>query len=134
MLLGCRFLTNVGGVNIYQVVAQAEMYAGDTQNLYIQLTDESIDRTDQGFYPRGRRYCPPAGTTLSVTFKNLDDAKVVVRSAVQAFPTLDASIFYIPVLATDPLAGTVTMEATLTEPGPVVRKFVNAKGILLRVR
>jgi hypothetical protein len=134
MLLGCRFLTNVAGVNVFQVVAQAEMYAGDTQNLYIQLTDESVDRTDQGFYPRGRRYCPPSGTTLSVTFKNLDDAKVVTRTAVQAYSTLDASIFYIPILATDPLAGTVTMEATLTEPGPLVRKFVNAKGVLLRVR
>jgi hypothetical protein len=133
MLLGCRFLTNVAGVNVFQYTAQAEMYEGDTQNLYIQLTDESVDRTDQGFYPRGRRFCPAAGSTLSVTFKNQDDAKKVVRSAVQAFPTLDASIWYIPILSTDPLAGTVAMEATLTQGG-VQTKFVNAKGVILRVR
>jgi len=134
MLLGCRFLTNVAGVNVFQYTAQAEMYAGDTQNLYIQLTDESVDRTEQGFMPRGRRYCPPATTTLSVKFKNLDDSKVVTRAATQAYPTLDASIWYIPILSSDPLNGTVTMEATLTEPGNVVHKFVNAKGVLLRVR
>ncbi len=134
MILSCRFLTDVGGVNTFQVISAAEMYAGDTQNLYIQLTDESVDRTDQGFSPRGRRYCPPAGSTLSITFKNVDDAKVVPRAAVQAYPALDASIWYVPILSSDPLAGSVTMSAVLTEPGPVVRRFSNAKGVLLRVR
>ncbi len=134
MLLSCRFLTDVAGVNTYQVISAAEMYAGDTQNMYFQLTDESVDRTDQGFSPRGRRYCPPAGTTLSMTFKNVDNAKVVVRAATQAFPELDASIWYVPLLASDPLAGSVTMAAALTEPGPRVLHFANAKGVLLRVR
>jgi hypothetical protein len=134
MLLSCRFLIDVAGVNTFQNIAAAEMYAGDTQNLYIQLTDASLDRVEQGFSPAGRRYCPPSGTTLSVTFKNVDDAKVVVRTAVQAFPTLDASIWYIPILSSDPLAGTVAMAAVLTEPGPVVRRFANAKGVILRVK
>lgn len=133
MLLSCRFLTDVAGVNTFQVIAQAEMYAGDTQNLYIQLIDDSVDRTDQGFSPRGRRYCPPAGATLVVTFKNVDNAKVVPRTAVQAFPELDASIWYVPVLASDPLAGTVTMAAALTEDDRVLH-FANAKGVLFRVR
>jgi hypothetical protein len=133
MTLSCRFLIDVAGVNTYQYTAQAEMYVGDSQNLYIQLTDSALDRTEQGFMPAGRRYCPPSGTTLSVTFKNVDDAKVVVRAAVQAFPTVDASIWYIPLMSSDPLAGTVTMSATLTEPGRVLH-FVNAKGVLLRVR
>jgi hypothetical protein len=134
MILGCRFLTDVTGVNTFQVISAAEMYKGDTQNLYIQLTNEAVDRTDQGFSPAGRRYCPPATSTLIVTFNNIDDAKVVTRTAVQAYPTLDASIWYIPILSTDPLAGTVTMSAALTEPGPIVRTFVNPKGVLLRVR
>ncbi len=133
MLLSCRFLADVAGVNSFQSVAQAEMYAGDTQNLYIQLIDASLDRTEQGFVPAGRRFCPAAGATLSVKFKSLDDAKVVTRSAVQAYPTLDASIWYIPILATDPLSGTITMEATLTQAG-IPTKFVNQKGVLLRVR
>ncbi len=133
MLLSCRFLTDVAGVNVYQVISAAEMYAGDAQQLYFQLTDESVDRTDQGFSPRGRRYCPPATSTLSVTFKNIDDAKVVTRIAVQAFPTLDASIWYIPILSSDPLAGTVNMQVALTEPTRTLH-FSNAKGVILRVR
>lgn len=133
MLLSCRFLTDVAGVNTFQVISAAEMYAGDSQDLYIQLVDESVDRSDQGFSPRGRRYCPPAGTTLSVTFKNVDDAKVVPRAAVQAFPDLDASIWYVPILSSDPLAGTVSMSAVLTEPGRTLR-FAFAKGVVMRVR
>ncbi len=133
MILNCRFLVDVAGVNTFQYTAQAEMYAGDTQDLYIQLTDAALDRTEQGFVPAGRRYCPPAGTTMSVTFKNMNDAKVVTRAAVQAFPELDASIWYIPLMGSDPLAGTITMSATLTETGRVLH-FTNAKGVLLRVR
>ena len=133
MLLNCRFLNDVQGVNSFSYIAQAEMYQGDTQDLYIQLTDASLDTTAQSFNPPGRRYCPPSGTTLSVTFKNIDDAKAVVRAAVQAFPTLDASIWYIPLLGTDPLSGTVMMSVTLTEPSRALH-FKNAKGVMLRVR
>lgn len=133
MILSCRFLIDVAGVNTFQYIPQAEMYAGDSQNLYIQLTDASLDRAEQGFNPVGRRYCPPATSTLSVTFKNIDDAKVVVRAATQAYPTLDASIWFIPILSSDPLSGTITMGATLTEPGRTIG-FSNSKGVLLRVR
>lgn len=134
MILGCRFLTDVAGVNTFQVISQVEMYPGDSQNLYVQLLDQAVDRSDQGFSPSGRRYCPPSGTQFVVTFRNIDDAKTVVRPAVQAFPTLDASIWYVPILASDPLAGTVQISAVLTEPGPVIKTFVNQKGIMLRVR
>jgi len=133
MILSARFLTNVSGVNNFEYIAQAEMFAGDAQNLYIQLTDAAVDRAEQGFSPTGRRYCPPATSTMMVTFKNVDDAKVVVRAAVQAFPTLDASIWYIPLLSSDPLAGTVTMSVVLHEPTRDLH-FVNQKGVLLRVR
>lgn len=133
MILSCRFLNDVQGVNSFQYIAQAEMYEGDTQDLYIQLIDASLDRSEQSFNPPGRRYCPPATSTLSVTFKNIDDARRVIRAGVQAFPTLDASIWYIPLLGSDPLAGTVTMEATLTEPSRALH-FRNAKGVMLRVR
>ena len=134
MILGCRFLTDVAGVNTFQVISQVEMYPGDSQNLYVQLVDQAIDRSDQGFSPSGRRYCPPVGSTFVVTFKNIDDAKVVIRPAVQAFPTQDSSIWYVPVLGTDPFAGTVQISAVLTEPGNVTKTFVNQKGIMLRVR
>jgi len=133
MNLSCRFLTDVAGVNTFQYIAQAEMYQGDDQQLYIQLIDASLDRSEQTFNPPGRRYCPPAGTTLSVTLKNINDAKKVVRSAVQMFPTLDASIWRVPLLGTDPLSGTVMIDATLTEPSRTLH-FINAKGVILRVR
>lgn len=132
MKLGCRFLTSVADVNTFEVVSSLETSQGTTQNVYFQLIDAAVDRADQGFSPVGRRYCPAVGATLVVTFKNIDDAKVVTRPAVQAFPTSDASIWYIPVLASDPLAGTVVMQLTLTE-GSVVSTLVAQKGVVLRL-
>jgi hypothetical protein len=134
MNLGCRFLTSVADVNTFTVVSSLEMSKGTTQNVYFQLIDGAVDTSSQGFSPTGRRYCPPVGATLAVTLQNIDDAKVIQRTAVQAFPTADASIWYVPILAPDPLAGTVVMQLTLTEPGPVVRTLVDQKGVVLRVK
>jgi len=134
MLLSCRFLTDVAGVNTFQVSPQAEINAGDAQTLYIQLIDASLDRADQGFSPAGRRYMPPAGSTLSLLFSNIDDAKKLTRAATQPF-SLDPSIWAIPILSTDPLAGTVTLKATLVEPGPRTLNFGGTSSALtLRVR
>lgn len=133
MTLSCRFLADVSGVNSFQYASSAEFSQGDSQNVYIQLIDASLDRSDQGFFPAGRRYCPPAGTTLSILLKNIDDAKKVTRLCTQAYPLVDASIWYIPLLGSDPLAGSVTIEATLEEPSRTLH-FKNAKGVLVRVK
>jgi hypothetical protein len=133
MTLSCRFLTDVNGVNSFEYASSAEIYEGDEQNIYLQLIDSGLDRSDQGFFPAGRRYCPPDGSVLTILLKNIDDAKKITRVATQAYPVLDASIWYIPILGTDPLAGTVTMEATLVEPTRTLH-FKNAKGVLVRVR
>jgi len=133
MPLSCRFLADVSGVNSFEYAAQAEIYQGDDATIYIQLVESGLDRSDQGFFPAGRRYCPPASSTLTVLLKNIDDAKKVIRVCTQAYPTLDASIWYITLLPSDPLSGTVTMEATLEEPSRTLH-FKNAKGVLVRVK
>jgi hypothetical protein len=133
MILGCRFLTNVADVNTFQYIAQAELYQGDTQNVYFQLTDMSVDRVEQGFSPGGRRYVPPAGTTMIVTLNNIDDALVIQREGVQPF-SVDGSIWYVPILGSDGLAGTVTVAVSLTLPGPIPLGFSSSKGVMLRVR
>src|SRR4051812_12653488 len=123
MLLSARFLNDVSSVNSFEMATAAEIYAGDAQTVYMQLIDASLDRSDQSFNPAGRRYMPPAGSTLQVTFLNVDDAKTVVRTASQPFAQ-DPSIWSIPILSTDPLAGTAAMNLVLTEPGP---RKLNAK-------
>lgn len=132
MLLSVRFLNDVGGVNSFEIATQLEIYSGDGQNLYFQLVDSSLDRPDQGFYPSGRRYMPPADSTLVITLTNVDDAKEIVRTALQPFPE-DASIWYIPILSTDPLRGSVNWRAALTEPTRSLR-FASVPGVMLRVK
>jgi hypothetical protein len=132
MLLSCRFLNDVGSVNSFEYVSQVEIYAGDTQTLYFQLIDASLDRPEQGFQPSGRRYMPAAGASLVVTLMNVDDAKKVVRTATQPYPQ-DPSIWSIPILATDPLLGSINLKMVLTE-GPKSLGFTSQPGALLRVR
>ena len=134
MLLQCRFLNDVQGPNSFSYTPQVEIYTGDSQRMYIQLLDGSLDRGDQGFNPPGRRYMPTAPATMRVTLQNIDDAKVVYRAGVQAFPTIDPSIWYIPLLSSDPLTGTVTIAVQLIEPNGIVHNLLNQKGLLLRAR
>lgn len=132
MLLSCRFLNDVSNVNSFSVSPSAEINAGDAQTLYLQLVDASVDRAEQGFVPSGRRYMPPAGSTFQVTFRNVDDAKKVVRTATQPFQ-LDPSIWAVSILASDPIRGTVMIGATLTEPGRTLN-FGGSPSLILRVK
>lgn len=133
MLLSVRFLNDVSSVNSYESVTSAEINAGDSQTVYVQLIDTSLDRSDQGFMPAGRRYIPPAGSTLKVTFVNVDDAKTVVRTASQPFAQ-DGSLWSIPILSSDPLAGTTVMNLQLTEPSGRKLNSKFATGSMLRIR
>ena len=152
MLLSYRFLVDVANVNSFEVVSAAEINAGDAQDLYIQLVDASVDRAEQGYNPAGRRYMPAAGATVSVTFTNLDTGpsvqgdfqasprinpttpSKVVRTALQPFSN-DGSIWKIPLLASDPLKGTVQMQVALTEVTPARTLTVRpSPGLMLRVR
>jgi len=132
VLLSCRFLNDVQSVNSFEPAAQIEFSAGDSQVLFLQLIDSSLDRADQGFSPAGRRYVPPAGTTMAVTFANIDDAKKFTRSASQPYAQ-DPSIWSVPILGTDGLRGTVNLSLVLTEPSRVLNARF-ATGAVLRVQ
>lgn len=124
MKLSCRFLTNVANVNSFQYLTQFEAQEGFAGDIYFQIIDATVDRSDQGFSPPGRRYVPSAGATLTVKFDNINDAKVVSRVATNPFPN-DLSIWKVSVLASDPIVGTVTMALTLNEGGVVSSGFIN---------
>jgi len=115
-LFGMRFaiqpLRDVSNVNDFRYATEIESVAGDATDLYFQLMDSDKRPTCQS---SGLRYMPPALSTLSVTFRNIDNAKVVTRYASQPFAQ-DPSIWKVSVLSTDPVAGTVNIKFVLTEP------------------
>ena len=120
MLLSARFLNDVSNVNSFSYATSLEFNKGTTQTVYFQLIDRSLLLAINGFNPEGRRYVPPAGSTLSVYLVNVEDGKKILRPASQAFVGLDGSIWSLPIFGTDPLDGTVTIGLTLTQPGGVV--------------
>lgn len=132
MKLSLRFLNDVASVNSFEPADSFEFFAGDNQTLYFQLVDISLDRPEHGFNPAGRRYMPPATSTLQVTLSNIDDAKKIVRMATQPFP-LDPSIWAITILPSDPVKGTVGLKLVLTEPGPRVFNSSHIPGVFIRV-
>lgn len=133
MLLGIRFLNDVANVNSYEYMpGSPEFFAGDNQTVYFQVIDASLDRSDQGFMPAGRRYMPLAGATVTVTLVNIDDAKQFDRSASQPFAQ-DTSIWSIPILPTDPIDGTVRLSFVLAETGRILH-CVSQPGAFLAVR
>jgi hypothetical protein len=117
MLLSARILANCTSPNEYEPRDYLEATEGDSFDLYLQLLDASRDRADQGFYPPGRRFVPPVGAVLQVTFPHINDDKTVTRLAVPAFPG-DTSIWRVPVLAEDKLVGTRDIVLVLRENGP----------------
>lgn len=129
-LLGARFLVGAGTVNSFRFATEIRAFQGDAFNLDLQLIDRGQLTASEGYHPAGLRYCPQAGSTLSIKFKSIDSAKEFSRSASQPFAGLDASVWRVPVLATDPLLGTVNLTATLTEGG-VTRTFSIPAGILV---
>lgn len=127
-----RFLTDVASVNSFEVVPALEIASGDGQTIYFQLIDASLDRAEQGYYPSGRRYVPATGATLKVTLININDDKKIVRVAAQPYAS-DPSIWSIPILSSDPVAGTASLNFELKEPTRTLNARFNA-GSLLRVR
>lgn len=123
MLLSARFLNDCQNVNSWEPAVQLSWTEGDALDIYFQLVDISLDRSDQGFSPPGRRYVPNSGATVSVTIDNIDNAKKVVRLASQPFPQ-DGSVWKLSILATDLVKGTPQMRLALTEGTKVTRGVV----------
>ena len=130
MLLSCRMLQDVSGVNSFEYAEAAEFTEGDAASVYFQLIDRSKDARSSGFVPSGRRYMPAAGATLEVVLDHLDDGKKVTRAASQPYPQ-DPSIWKLDVMASDKVLGTVTMRLALTE-GAVVTRGSLAAALLVR--
>jgi hypothetical protein len=116
MLLRARLLSDVTDVNHYDFADYVEANEGDAPTFYFQLVDDSVH---QNIRPHGRRYMPPAGTTLSVTLQSIDDASTVTVVATQPFAQ-DPSIWSIALTAVQVTPGTRAMKLLLTEPGPKV--------------
>lgn len=130
MILGCRFLSNVVDANHFDFAQSAEFAEGDTPSVYLQLVDASRCPAGQDWKPPGFRYCPAAGATLVATVKNIDDAKALTRTCTQPFPG-DASVWQLPLTATDPLRGSPTLLLALAE-GSVVHKAVLPAALRVR--
>jgi hypothetical protein len=127
--LAVRPLIDVQGVNDYIEAQQLEMNLGDIADFYFQLVDMEKNLQQHGYSPPGLRYFPATGATMAVTFLNLNAAKQFVRTATQPFD--DSSIWKVPLLATDPLAGTVSIKIVLTE-GSTVRTIYGQAVILVK--
>ena len=125
MLLSARMLEGVADANNFNYAEAAKMTEGDTLTVYFQLVDMAKDLATAGFVPAGRRYIPATGSTLSVTFDNIDNARKVTRAATQPYPA-DPSIWSVQVLASDRILGTVNMRLVLTQGGIVTQGIVLA--------
>jgi hypothetical protein len=130
MRLGIRLLNDVQNVNAFTYICQVECQELDTIDVYIQLTDSSVEAT---LSPPGRRYMPVDGSTLSVYLKDIDDTNNVTVEATQPFAQ-DPSIWKfslrgqeipaevgppaIEAIPSETLPGTRGLKVTLTEPAP----------------
>lgn len=123
MLLSARMLNDVASVNSFEYATQVDWYEGDTTTLYFQLIDASLDTDMKGFNPAGRRYMPPATSTMTVQIQNIDTNKVITRTATQPYAE-DASIWSISILSTDAIHGAPQLLITLTEPTRTLRGLV----------
>lgn len=119
-------LSAVNTVNDWDYADEVAFTEGDTARIYFQLIDVTKDKVAQQFKPAGRRYCPAVGATLQVVLDNINDGKKVTRTAVQPYATLDASIWYVDVLATDKVRGTVDLALQLTQSSVITYARVPA--------
>ena len=129
MILGARFLVGLSDINSWhrsQLIQ--DLTRGQTTDVYFQLVDLGVD---VDLAPvSGRRYCPPATSTLQVVIDDINPALKVTRFATQVAATLDASVWKLSLLATDALpTGTRTLLLTLTEPGSVVKRGLVPQGL-----
>ena len=123
MLLSARVLKNLTTVNSFEYDDTIQWMEGDSLTLYFQLIDAELDLSAKGWNPSGRRYVPPATTTLTVVLENIDTGKTITRVATQPF-TGDLSIWSIPILATDKARGAPQLRLILAEPTKTIRGVV----------
>lgn len=113
MSLSVQILTHVSDVNSFASATQIEMSAGEARDLYFRFVDTE---KRESVYDQTRLRYVPSGVTnaVTVTLQNIDDAKKYVRYGTNPFAG-DTSIWKISLLATDLLAGTVSLKVVLAE-------------------
>jgi hypothetical protein len=109
-------LIDVNGVNAFKYGTEILNIAGDAVTIYFQLVDSQKTSLVCGYSNYGMRYIPVSGSTLQVTFLNIDDAiqTPTIRYATNPYAD-DRSIWAVNILSTDPFEGTVNMKFVLTE-------------------
>ena len=115
MKLEATPLIDCQNVNDFTYATEVQSTAGDPVDLYFQLSNAEKNLGQSGFNPSGLRYMPVVGSSLKVTFININNCKQFTRYATQPF-TQDPSIWKVQVLASDPLSGTVSCKFVLNEP------------------
>ena len=124
MLLSARPLRDVQSVNSFRYANQIQFTEGDVLTFHFQLIDASLDRSDEGYNPPGRRYMPAAGAVLTVTLDSINTVKKITRVATQPF-TNDPSIWAVSIMSTDVVRGTIPLKFSLNEAGRVTNGMVN---------
>jgi hypothetical protein len=108
-----KALKNVDNVNSWSYSSTATSYQGQSNSIYFQIVDK--DRVDSS------RYIPASGTTCSIYFPNLDNAKKLTIQASQPFPQ-DSSIWMVSIASNQNISsGNVVFN--LTE-NSITRSFV----------
>ena len=110
MKLSAKILKNVDSLNAWVVseswTVRNNEGVGESISLYFQLVD--LDR-------EGIRYIAASGSTMQVTFPNLDDSLVITLTATNPFAD-DRSIWKVDLLSTQlPSSGNVKF--SITESG-----------------
>lgn len=107
-----RLLENVKDFNTFRPVEQFEHVNGSQQDLYFQIVQVPADHSpgDEDI-----RWLPSSGATLQFKFDDIDQANVITRSGIMAYPIDDRSIWKVTILSTESISGSVT--ATLTDGG-----------------
>lgn len=112
MQLAAQMLSNLCSVNEYTLAQAITTTQSVPQTISFRLVDISVDKN---LNPVGRRYMPASGSTLQVTFKNLDEDLEITRAATQPYPTSDPSLWQVAILAADALVGTIDLGLSLLE-------------------
>jgi hypothetical protein len=119
MVLTLRALSSFSDINNYSFADSILFTPGDATTIYFQLVDPTRNVAYYGFNPVGLPYHPSPSAVLSVTINSINTAKVVTRFATIASVD-DTSIWSMPLLATDPLGGSLTVNFTLTDGATVI--------------
>jgi hypothetical protein len=102
----------VNSVNQFSFVPQFEIWEGDSVDLYLQLSDVSVEPY---LVPTGRRWIAPDTSTLTVSIVYINSDTNADIAATQPFDT-DPSIWKISLTAVQAIAGTHGLKLLVSTP------------------